>query len=492
MEFRLRDDAAFFYETGAGLYSLMSGSAGFFGYALGIQGAAIYENAADNWVYLPVPHDWNGGFVLPVLSNQPLELVSRDIATGWVLARNQHDPVLGGGLIDVGPLGNDHPRRPQLVDARPFQLVHLPAPEPGDLARLTLDVVARSNENGAVQLEGIQGLPVATGTTVALYDFAPTSPLDPEATPAEPIAGPSFTVCEPKQPWHTGSLAGSDDMLAVIGPGDVDAASLDRLELQFDQPLLDVTQRPVAEVARLPTSDRSRRATARRPRATRRRSPSPSSKRTAAAGWSSFPPARCRRPPLPPGDRTRRRSPCRRPTASPAATGDTAPHPLRLRHPRRAGRADVAACRRARRRSAPPASPATCSSSATCWWWPPRPATWWRSTSAAPPTPRGSAATRCMNKGAAVGDPRPRHRRPQPDLLRRPLRLDLGGQGGAARGRPQGRRTPCVDPAAVGQRPALLPGRGRARCGWPTPWARPPAPPPRSGSAWARCPRGRR
>src|SRR5204863_1232936 len=73
MEFTLRDDAAFFYEFGAGLYSIMSGGLGFFGYAMGIQGWALYNNAADNWVYMPVPHDWNGGFVLPVLSNQPFE-----------------------------------------------------------------------------------------------------------------------------------------------------------------------------------------------------------------------------------------------------------------------------------------------------------------------------------------------------------------------------------------------------------------------------------
>src|ERR1044071_5922171 len=102
---------------------------------MGIQGWAAYNNAADNWVYLPVPHDWNGGFVLPVLSNQPFEIVQRDTATGWILASQPHDPLApSDGIVDFGFLGSGKPARPLLIDARPFQLYRLPAPETGESA----------------------------------------------------------------------------------------------------------------------------------------------------------------------------------------------------------------------------------------------------------------------------------------------------------------------------------------------------------------------
>lgn len=256
MEFTLRSQAAFMYEVGAD-FAIISGGAGAFPLGLGIAGEAIYNFLADSWVYLPRPHDWNGGFVLPVLSAEPLELVRRDTATGWVLARQTYDPVPGSdGLIDVGFLGSGDPERPLLLDARPFQLYRLPAPEPGETARLSLEMELKADSAGAVTVVPVDGFPVPAGTSITVYDLSPTSPEpveegEPEAQPAAPIAGPAVSVCDPEENWATTSLAGSDDLLVVVAPGGLDAAALDRLELQFDRPLRDVTGKPAEQVARL-------------------------------------------------------------------------------------------------------------------------------------------------------------------------------------------------------------------------------------------------
>ncbi|HKV12058.1 MAG TPA: polymorphic toxin-type HINT domain-containing protein [Thermoanaerobaculia bacterium] len=257
MEFTLRDNAAFFYEFGAEMYSIMSGGVGFYGYAMGIQGWAAYNNAADLWVYLPVPHDWNGGFVLPVLSNEPLEIVQRDTATGWILASRPHDPVApNDGIIDFGFLASGEPARPLLVDARPFQVYRLPAPEPEGSARLSLEVELKTGVSGAVSVAPVSGFPVPAGTSIAVYDLSPITPEpaeegEPEPQPLPPVAGLAVSVCDPEEPWSTAPIQGSDDLLVVVAPGGLDASSLDRFELQFDQPLADVTKKPAEQVARL-------------------------------------------------------------------------------------------------------------------------------------------------------------------------------------------------------------------------------------------------
>jgi len=249
MEFTLRSQAVFYYEQGA-QWSLLSGLAQSFPTNLGIAQEAIYNDLADSWVYLPVPHDWNGRFVLPVISTQPLALVRRDMATGWVLARQAYDPVgHGEDLVSVGFLGNGNPTQPMLLDAKPFQLIRLPAPQPKAVERLSLEIQAKADTNGKVTLSSLPGFAVAAGTAVTLYDLAPTVPTDTTKKPAAPIAGPSLSVCDPAQPWETSPLAGSNNLLVVVGPGGLDAAQLDRLELQFDQSLRDVTHRPAGEVA---------------------------------------------------------------------------------------------------------------------------------------------------------------------------------------------------------------------------------------------------
>src|SRR6185369_1610675 len=249
VEFTFRSQAAFYYEQGVD-WSLLTGFAQPFPIMLGMAQEAIMNFLADSWVYMPVPHDWNGGFVLPVISRQPLELARRDTATGWVLARQTYDPVGGGDdLINVGFLGGGTPTRPLLLDAKPFQLFRLAAPPPNQSERLSLEIEAKADNAGLVTVVPASGFSVAAGTSVALYDLAPVSPADPTKQPAAPIAGPALSICDPKQAWTTTPLAGSDSLLVVVGPGGLDAAGLDRLELQFDRSIKDVTGRPVEEVA---------------------------------------------------------------------------------------------------------------------------------------------------------------------------------------------------------------------------------------------------
>ncbi|HKH43760.1 MAG TPA: Ig-like domain-containing protein [Thermoanaerobaculia bacterium] len=256
VEFTLRSTAAFYYEQGVE-WSILAGLAAPFPMMLGIAQEAITNFLADSWVYMPRPHDWNGGFVLPVLSGEPLELARRDTATGWVLARQTYDPVpASDGLINVGFLGGGEPTRPLLIDARPFQLYRLPAPVDGETSRLSLEMEMRADAAGLVTVEPMAGFPVPAGTSVSVYDLSPTSPPpaeegEPEPQPAPPIAGSLVSVCNPDASWSSTPLAGSDDLLVVVSPGGLDATSLTQFELQFDRSLKDVTGRPPEEVAHL-------------------------------------------------------------------------------------------------------------------------------------------------------------------------------------------------------------------------------------------------
>jgi RHS repeat-associated protein len=281
MEFTLRSDAVFYYEQGVD-WALLIGHGTPFSIGIGMGQEAIANNIADMWTYVSVPHDWNGGFVLPVLSESPLELVRRDTATGWVLGRQVYDPVSStDGLVDIGFIDGGKPARPVLLDARPFQVIRFEAPEepekdpladgepppfPTDpeedqKIRLLLEVEAHVDEQRLVQLKSVEDFALPKGSSIALFDLVPESddplppppsdPPGPPPAPEPPVAGPSLVVCEEKESWETQPFKGGSQMLALVGPGGVDPAALDQLELQFDRPLDDVTKWPVAEVAKL-------------------------------------------------------------------------------------------------------------------------------------------------------------------------------------------------------------------------------------------------
>ena len=283
MEFMQRSNAVFYYEQSGG-WAAITGLGGAFPMSIGASQEAIANSLSDLWTYVPVPHDWNGGFVLPVLADTPLELVRRDTATGWVLGRQAYDPVdPSDGLVDVGFLGGGKPGRPVLTDARPFQVIRFEAPEPPEeeppadggppplpdpekdelKIRLSLEVEARVDKQRLVTLASVEDFFLSKGSSIALFDLVPepdeplppppddgSSPAPPPP-PEPPVAGPSLVVCDEEKPWKTEPFKGGSEMLALVGPGGVDAAELDQLELQFDRPLKDVTKKPIAEVAKL-------------------------------------------------------------------------------------------------------------------------------------------------------------------------------------------------------------------------------------------------
>jgi RHS repeat-associated protein len=283
MEFTQRSDAVFYYEQSGG-WAAIAGLGGAFPMSIGAGQEAISNSLSDLWTYVSVPHDWNGGFVLPVLADTPLELVRRDTATGWVLGRQAYDPVHpSDGLVDVGFLGGGKPGRPVLIDARPFQVIRFEAPEPPEeeppadggppplpdpekdelKIRLSLEVEAHVDKQRLVTLASVKDFFLSKGSSVALFDLVPEpdEPLPPPPDdgsspgppppPKPPVAGPSLVVCDEEKPWKTEPFKGGSEMLALVGPGGVDAAELDQLELQFDRPLKDVTKKPIAEVAKL-------------------------------------------------------------------------------------------------------------------------------------------------------------------------------------------------------------------------------------------------
>jgi RHS repeat-associated protein len=250
-ELRFRSSAVWYYEQGAS-WSILAGSAGAFPLGLGGYLEAIYNKIADLWVYVPTPHDWNGGFILPVISDQPLEIVRRDTATGWILAEAAYDPIADAdGVIEIGFLPGGPDRRPALTDARPFRLVRFKAP-PEDVSEpLALEVAAEGQTGGNVVVSSSGQFGLAAGTGVALYDLTPALPADPEQEAASPVAGPTTTVCDPDQAWALGAMAGGDEMLLVVGPGDLDAATAGTFELQYDLPLVDLAGTPPEQVAKL-------------------------------------------------------------------------------------------------------------------------------------------------------------------------------------------------------------------------------------------------
>ena len=242
MEFTLRSLAVFYYEQGVD-WALLIGHGTPFSIGIGMGQEVIANNIADMWVYVPTPHDWDGGFALPVLSNQPLELVRRDRATGWILAKKDYGPVSGDLAVLSVPLDAQHdPVPPMLVDARPFHLLRFAAPAPEEELLVRLEVLAKSDEGGKVTLGPIPDYPLPEGTHLALFDIENALAHFTDKNWGPPIAGPTAQVCGEGGGWELGPFAGSPEMLLVITPGDLDPGSGETFEFQFDHALRDVPE----------------------------------------------------------------------------------------------------------------------------------------------------------------------------------------------------------------------------------------------------------
>jgi RHS repeat-associated protein len=250
-ELSLRGSAGWFHEKGA-TWTMAGGIVQSFGLYQEIAKEALYTKVADAWVYVPEPYDWNGGFLLPVLTDEPLEVVRRDTATGWILGESTYAAIPPGeDFVDVGLLEGDALARPLLIGARPFQLVRFQGPAEEETVSLTLEAEARGSTAGRVEVGGTGTFDLAAGTRLTLYDVTPALPRDPEAEPLAPIEGPAKTLCEDGSDWKLDSVEADEEMVLLVGPGDLHPASAGSFELQFDRPLDDLRDRPVAEVARL-------------------------------------------------------------------------------------------------------------------------------------------------------------------------------------------------------------------------------------------------
>ncbi|HPS78845.1 MAG TPA: DUF6531 domain-containing protein, partial [Thermoanaerobaculaceae bacterium] len=243
MEFQAKANAAWFVEEVGAELALLTGTVS---PSFASPFAAVYDSLADTWVYLPTPHNWNGHYVLPVRANQPLNVVQRDLATGWVLSEEAYEPVpvTVGVLVDKGELERRESTPLMLVDAQPFSLVRFRTPPAEQTQSLRLEVEADADNAGRVTVSSVDAFPLAKGSQVEVLDLAPI--FSQPAGVAKPLAqfGP---VCD--QEWSTTPFKGSDDLLLVVSPGSLDAADLETIELQFDRPLDDLSAVDPATVA---------------------------------------------------------------------------------------------------------------------------------------------------------------------------------------------------------------------------------------------------
>ncbi|MFV1988382.1 MAG: RHS repeat-associated core domain-containing protein, partial [Gemmatimonadota bacterium] len=232
--------AAFFYETGA------EWTVGY-GQVVGGQNEVIYNELADQFVFVPIADNWDGGYVLPLLVAQPFTIVRRDIATGWVLGAYPYDPisVSDNDFNSIAFQGEFAPAPPLLTSASPFDLIRFRKPPEGIALRLRMEIEAVSTSTGAVHVRSVDGFPLPSGSHVSLFDLTPAIPTDPEVAPVSPIRGPTVDICGgngagwTSGDFHTGDSA--DEFLVVV-TGEVDPLKPGPFVLRFDRKLSESTE----------------------------------------------------------------------------------------------------------------------------------------------------------------------------------------------------------------------------------------------------------
>ena len=254
-EFRRRTDALWYFEQGAD-WALISGQMAPFAIGVG-SGQEVIANAInDMFVFIPTPRDTKGGlFILPVIGDQPLIIQRRDAATGWVLSEDAYDPVAqGGGPVDIAtidPLGGGSSTEPMLLSAAPFQFLRFSAPPPESADRLRLEIEAETDANGRVTLKGVEDYDLPALTSLQVYDLEPLTPKEEDQEPEAPKEGPKVRLCDDSDSWNMPEFKGTQDMLLVIAPGDLEPADARVFTFQFDRTLKDLEDTPVAEIAKL-------------------------------------------------------------------------------------------------------------------------------------------------------------------------------------------------------------------------------------------------
>ncbi len=254
-EFRRRADAVWYFESGAD-WALIAGQAAPFAVGVG-SGLEVISNAiSDLFVFIPQPRDTKGGlFILPVIGDQPLVIQRRDAATGWVLSEQAYDPVANnGGPVDIAtvdPLAGGEEAEPMLLSAGPFQFLRFAAPPPESKDRLRLEIEAETDQNGRVTLRGVEDYDLPALTSLQVWDLLPLTPKEEDAEPEAPKEGPKVRLCEDSDAWQIPNFEGTEDMLLVIAPGDLEPADARVFTFQFDRTLKDLEDTPVEQIAKL-------------------------------------------------------------------------------------------------------------------------------------------------------------------------------------------------------------------------------------------------
>lgn len=211
--------------------------------------AVIYEQYADSWIYVPEAHNWDGQYILPVLKNEPLHMILRDRATGWIIDEYEHEPVLADdSLTDIG--WDNKEIRPMLIDATPFELIRFQEPNEDTFLRLNLQLEVEWASANRARLKQADEFPLPDGTMIRIYDVEPTFPTNPENGRFPPQPRLRFEVGT--HSWEeNATFTTSSDMLMVISRGEMSPDSLQSFQLEFDRPLEELDPEDADKIAML-------------------------------------------------------------------------------------------------------------------------------------------------------------------------------------------------------------------------------------------------
>ncbi|MEO8585041.1 MAG: Ig-like domain-containing protein, partial [Acidobacteriota bacterium] len=231
-EFTARGSGVFISGASAELAAIM-GQAQIF--EIGKQFEVLYNFYADTFVYLPPAQDWDGNYILPVVVGAPLRVVVRDRAAGWIRAEQDFAAVTGGAgtIIKVAEFPPGASRPPSILDGAPFAFsrFHAPLTDSGlSCLALRLEVQGCSTGLGTALLR-------ATGGSFLLAEAGQVELFNLDAGNRSGAATVDrFGVF----PDLTVPAKGSDELMAVLTPGDLDPAGLSELSFNFDQALLPI------------------------------------------------------------------------------------------------------------------------------------------------------------------------------------------------------------------------------------------------------------
>lgn len=233
LEFQARANGAFLLESGAQLSAMVvDPSVG----GITSQFWVLYNLYADQLLYYPLAFNWSGKAILPVVVGSPIELVQRNVSTGWVLAQQQFDPYQSGaGSYGATLTMESDGGAPRLVDARPFAFSRFdaaPARDPSETClRLSLELQGCTTTVGLVKLTNADGFSFSKDTRVDLFNVSA----------GYSHAGP---IRDASQPFElTLAARQGEEILAIVSPGDIDADALSSLTFSFDRAPTKVTDK---------------------------------------------------------------------------------------------------------------------------------------------------------------------------------------------------------------------------------------------------------